>query len=294
MTGYAYREKQDGGVTVSVEIKGYNSRFLDLAVYLPPWLSSLEMRIREYLASRFNRGKIEVSLRLKEYHAGVLVSVNTGAARAYEKAAADLALALGRDKPDQPEPPAPRLDLTFLLGLEGVLETERSRDDERYWAFIAPVLTGVSDQFEAERAREGAHTEEDIGSQIAVIEEEVKAVAALGPELEASITENLKLRFRELLGDRIDENRVLAETAVLLMKYTISEEISRLSSHLKEFRTEAGQNPSPGKKLDFLCQEINREINTIGSKTPLLEVSRAVVAMKNALENVREQLRNVE
>ena len=78
------------------------------------------------------------------------------------------------------------------------------------------------------------------------------------------------------------------------MKYTISEEISRLSSHLKEFRLEAEQSPAPGKKLDFLCQEINREINTIGSKTQILDISRAVVDMKNALENIREQLRNVE
>jgi uncharacterized protein (TIGR00255 family) len=112
--------------------------------------------------------------------------------------------------------------------------------------------------------------------------------------MEALIQENLRTRFAELLGDKIDENRILAETATLLMKYTVSEEISRLSSHLEEFRLETGRNPSPGKKLDFLCQEINREINTIGSKTPVLEVSRAVVAMKDALENIREQLRNVE
>jgi uncharacterized protein (TIGR00255 family) len=285
MTGYAYREKQDDSITVSVEIRGYNNRFLDLAVYLPPWLSSLEARARQYLASRFSRGKIDVSIRLKEHNAGILVSVNTEAARAYEKAIAGLAAALNIDQ---------KPDLNLLLSLEGVLETEKSRDDEKYWKYIEEVLIEASDQFEAERLREGRGTEEDILSQIAVLEEAVKTVAALGPELEASITENLRLRFRELLGDRIDENRVLAETAVLLMKYTISEEISRLSSHLQEFRLEAGRNPSPGKKLDFLCQEINREINTIGSKTPLLEVSRAVVVMKNALENVREQLRNVE
>ncbi|MDR0878329.1 MAG: DUF1732 domain-containing protein, partial [Treponema sp.] len=111
---------------------------------------------------------------------------------------------------------------------------------------------------------------------------------------ESSIKENLKSRFAEVLGNQIDENRILAETAILLMKYTISEELSRLASHLGEFRAETERNPSPGKKLDFLCQEINREINTIGSKTPILEVSRAVVDMKDALENVREQLRNVE
>jgi uncharacterized protein (TIGR00255 family) len=96
------------------------------------------------------------------------------------------------------------------------------------------------------------------------------------------------------LGDGVDENRILTETAALLVKYSIAEEISRLSSHLAEFRAEAKRNGSPGKKLDFLCQEINREINTIGSKTSNLEVSRAVVAMKDALENIREQLRNVE
>jgi uncharacterized protein (TIGR00255 family) len=126
------------------------------------------------------------------------------------------------------------------------------------------------------------------------LEESVKTVSARAPELEISIKENLHTRFKELLGDKIDDNRILAETAVLLMKYTISEELSRLSAHLTEFRLETERNPSPGKKLDFLCQEINREINTIGSKTPLLEVSMAVIEMKNALENIREQLRNVE
>jgi uncharacterized protein (TIGR00255 family) len=126
------------------------------------------------------------------------------------------------------------------------------------------------------------------------LEESAAAIGSYAPEIEASIKENLRARFAELLGDKIDENRVLAETAVLLMKYTISEELSRLKAHLEEFRLETERNASPGKKLDFLSQEINREINTIGSKTPLLAVSRAVIEMKNSLENIREQLRNVE
>jgi uncharacterized protein (TIGR00255 family) len=285
MTGYAYREKQENNISVSVEIKGYNNRFLDLSVYLPPWLSSLETRVRQYMASRFGRGKIETSIRLKEHNAKVLVSVNAEAAKAYEKAIAELGAVFHIDQ---------KPDLNLLLNLEGVLETEKNRDDEKYWECIEGVLAETSDQFETERVREGKHTEEDILSHITLLDEAVKAVAARGPELEKAIAENLKTRFAEFLGDKIDETRVLAETAVLLMKYTISEEISRLSSHLKEFRLEAARNPSPGKKLDFLCQEINREINTIGSKTPDLEVSRSVVDMKNALENIREQLRNVE
>ena len=285
MTGYACRESSSGNVTISVEIKGYNSRFLDLSVYVPSWLSSLEMGIREYMGSRFSRGKVEVGVRVKEENAPVSVSVNEMAAVMYKKAIRELAKTLGL----QEEP-----GLAMILDLEGVLETEISRDAEKYRALIEPVLAAAADQFEAERAREGKHTEEDILSHITVLEESVKSVSSHVPELEASIRENLRSRFEELLGDRIDENRIFAETAVLLMKYTISEELARLSSHLAEFRLEAGRNPSPGKKLDFLCQEINREINTIGSKTPVLEVSRTVVEMKNALENIREQLRNVE
>ena len=286
MTGYAYRESTSDTITVSVEIKGYNSRFLDLSVYLPSWLSSLEPGIRQYMSSRFCRGKVDVSVRVKEENAPVSVSVNKEAVHSYMGAIRDLSKYLGSDEK--------MYDLGTIMGLEGVLEIATDRDAEKYRALITPVLGAAADQFEAERLREGGHTGEDILSHIAILEEAVKTVSSHVPELELSIKENLRSRFEELLGNKIDENRVLAETAVLLMKYTISEELSRLSSHLKEFRLETERNPSPGKKLDFLAQEINREINTIGSKTPVLEVSLAVVEMKNALENIREQLRNVE
>jgi uncharacterized protein (TIGR00255 family) len=285
MTGYAWRETAGEDMSLAVEIKGYNSRFLELSVGLPPWLSGLEPRIRDFLGPRINRGKVETSVRLREHNAKISVSVNTEAALAYQKAVSLLAESLKTgEKPG----------LSLILGMEGVLEIEKNRDDDRYWRQIEPVLKSAAEDFEAERLREGRHTEADILSHIGVIESAVQTVAAQAPALETSIRENLRARFAELLGNQIDENRVLAETAVLLVKYTISEEISRLSSHLAEFRAETKRNPSPGKKLDFLCQEINREINTIGSKTTVLEVSRAVVEMKDALENVREQLRNVE
>jgi uncharacterized protein (TIGR00255 family) len=285
MTGYGFEEKQDDTFILSVEIKGYNSRFLEIVVYLPPNFSSLESRIRDYMAARCRRGKVELGIRFKERDAAVSVLVNLAAAKAYHEAISVLARTFGLDE---------KPDLPLLLGQEGVLEIEKNRDDERYWSCLEPVLHSAADRFDAERVREGKHTQEDIFSHIAVLEASVETVAALAPAQEAAIRENLKSRFTELMGSGVDENRILAETAVLLMKYTVSEEISRLRSHLGEFRAEAGRNPSPGKKLDFLCQEINREINTIGSKTPLLEVSRAVVEMKDALENIREQLRNVE
>ncbi|MDR1374945.1 MAG: YicC family protein [Treponema sp.] len=285
MTGYGFEERQDDAFSLSVEIKGYNSRFLENFVYLPPYLSSLESRIRDSLSARCRRGKVEVGIRFKERNAAVSVSVNLAAAQAYYGAITALARTFSLDE---------KPGLSLLLGQEGVLEIEKSRNDERYWNSIEPVLRSAADRFDAERVREGKHTGEDIFSHIAALESSVETVAALGPVQEAAIQENLKSRFTELMGSGTDENRILAETAVLLMKYTISEEISRLRSHLGEFRAEAQRNSSPGKKLDFLCQEINREINTIGSKTPMLEVSREVVEMKDALENIREQLRNVE
>jgi uncharacterized protein (TIGR00255 family) len=286
MTGYAFQALQGPEVSLSVELKGCNNRFLEVSANLPPLLSSLEPGIREYLAGRFNRGKVELTLRFKEYNGAVSVLVNREAARAYGEAATILAGELGiEEKPS----------LSVLLGMEGILEVEKKRDDNgRYWRIIEPALRAAADQFEAERVREGRATEEDILSQLGRLESMTGTVAALVPVMEAAFQENLRGRFRELLGDAVEENRILTETAALLMKYTIAEEISRLTAHLKEFRAETARNPSPGKKLDFLCQEINREINTIGSKTPNLEVSRAVVDMKDALENIREQLRNVE
>jgi uncharacterized protein (TIGR00255 family) len=285
MTGFAYREQAGEDIGVSVEIKGYNSRFLEIYVNTPPWLSGLEPAIRERIAAVCGRGKVELQIRVRERNAPLSVSVNAEAARAYMDAIASLAAGLGLA-----EQPA----LSTLLAMEGVLAVEKTRDDGRSWQAIEPVLAEALEAFNAERLREGKHTEEDILKSIGLIERALAGIAAFVPALESSIKENLRLRFAEVLGDRIDENRVLAETAVLLMKYTIAEELSRLSSHLAEFRTETANNPRPGKKLDFLAQEINREINTIGSKSALLEVSRAVVEMKEALENVREQLRNVE
>jgi len=290
MTGFAYREWAGEDISLAIEIKGYNNRFLELQVNLPPWLVCMEPKVRALMGSICGRGKVEVWIRVKEINAPLDVTVNTHAARAYKDALSALAADLGIDS---------QLSVATLIGMEGVLEAEKKRDEGRYWNVIEPVLKEAAGIFQEERIREGKHTEEDILNAIGKIESALQTVATHIPALENSIKENIKTRFKELVGDGlsggvIDDNRILAETAVLLMKYTISEEISRLSSHLAEFRTEVAKNERPGKKLDFLCQEINREINTIGSKSAILEVSRAVVDMKESLENIREQLRNVE
>lgn len=291
MTGFAYREKTGQDMSLSVEIKGYNSRYLEIYINLPPWLSALEMKIREQIAAACGRGKVEVYIRIRVINAPVNINVNTNAAKAYLDAINNLSLELGLTD---------KCTLSALLRMEGVLEIEKNRDDERYWREIQPLLSETVGAFSLDREREGKHTCEDILANLGKIESSLKNIASFAPVIENNIKENIKSRFTELLGNQVDENRILAETAALLVKNTISEEISRLSSHLAEFRAESEKNhramncPQPGKKLDFLSQEINREINTIGSKSAVIEVSGEVVQMKEALENIREQLRNVE
>ena len=285
MTGYGWAEAHDNEFSASAEIKGYNNRFLDMAIYLPPFLSALEMPVREYLAEHLRRGRLEVALRYRELNAPLSVSLNREAVKAYWNAAKESASILGIAE----EP-----DLGLILGLEGVLETEKGRDMEKARTRVMPLLEEAFTQFDEDRKREGDHTLKDIYSHLDVLEKSLKVIASYSDELENLLKENVKKRFEELLSGRIDENRILAETASLLLKYTISEELSRLDSHLSEFRMEAERNPNPGKKLDFICQELNREINTIGSKAVIVEVSKETVHMKDALENIREQLRNVE
>jgi len=284
MTGYAFKEISKNGITVSAEIKSYNSRYLELSIHLPSWLSSVEMKIREFITRHYKRGKVELNIRVRTL-SGINVKVNEYAAIAYLEEIKRLAKMLCiKEEPG----------LGILLNLEGVLETENEKDEEKYWVIIEHLLAEVIGDADESRKREGEHTKKDILSQLDVLDNSLKIVSNYIPELESGIKENLLSRFTELLGDKIDESRILSETAVLLMKYGISEEISRLSSHLSEFRLELERNTTSGKKLDFFSQEINREVNTIGAKTPIIEVSRAVVEMKNALENIREQLRNVE
>jgi uncharacterized protein (TIGR00255 family) len=285
MTGYAYRETNEGDLTVSVEIKSYNSRFLDLTVNQPYWLSRLENRLREYASARIQRGKVELSLRLKERSQNLQVIADPDAARAYVGAIAEIADAIGHSG---------EIPLSLVVNQDGVLRSERALDPEAYWGKIEPVLSSAFADFESSREAEGKALSRDIDAMIGRIEATADVVARWIPEMERIFRENVRSRFADILGDRVDEQRVMQETAALLVKYTINEEIVRLRSHLESLRKEIAENPAPGRKADFICQEINREVNTIGSKNQILEVGQAVIEAKDALENIREQMRNVE
>ncbi len=285
MTGYAYKECSIEDGTLSIEIKCYNSRFLDLTVNQPWWLSRIETKLREFASRKVQRGKMDVTVRVRERNANIQVTADPGAARSYMEAITEIADALSHTD---------AIPLSLIVAQEGVLKSERTIDPERYWLLLEPVLESAFADFEASRITEGIALKRDILNMISRLDKDAEIFESWVPEMEKIFKDSVRSRFEELLGSAVDEQRVMQETAALLMKYTINEEIVRLRAHLVSLRNELESNPAPGRKADFICQEINREVNTIGSKNQILEVGAAVIDAKDALENIREQMRNIE
>jgi uncharacterized protein (TIGR00255 family) len=285
MTGFGYGETQDGKIHLTADLKSYNNRYLDLIINIPPPLNPLEPVIREKLSRSLKRGRVELYLRMRELEEDLTILLDKDAAQGY----ADKLREMGADLKLNDE-----LGYSHILGLEGVLKVDKKRDLDLLGDKVDQLLDKALAELILRREKEGEKTEEDIMEQIVLVEKSLAEVKNFAPRVEEKITRTLRDKFREVLGDEIEENRILQETASYLVRYDINEEINRLTIHLESFRSIQEKEEMVGKKLDFLCQEMNREINTIGSKTPQVEVSRLVVEMKDAMEKIREQLRNVE
>jgi len=285
MTGFGFSEIQDEKCHISLDLKSYNNRYLDIITNIPSILNPLEPSIREWLSSRIGRGRVEVHIRYRELEEDTKVILDENVVKEYTSVLNQIASLSGMEE---------KPGLSHLLGMEGIIKTDKKRDLSTIWNKLEPMLEKAFEDYEANRIREGRHTEKDISDQIGVLKENLAFVESRAPEVDRQIRETLSGKFREITGDEIEETRLLAETAMYLVKYDINEEIIRMRSHLARFTEIMEEESVAGKKLDFLCQEINREINTIGSKSPVVEVHQSVVLMKDALEKVREQLRNVE
>lgn len=285
MTGFAYREHRDKKHKITITMKSYNNRFLDILIYLPPFLNPLEPKIREFLSKRILRGRVELYVKAVELGQATEIAVDSHYVESYVQALRRLAEAAGiREK----------IRLSHLLRIEGMLQPEESLDLDVYWLDFEPVLDSVFEEFDKLRQAEGRATEKDIIGLLERIETQISGLETVAPQLEEKIKNDLRSRFEDLLANRVDENRILAETAVLLMKSDIHEELVRTRSHLESFKNMLQERGSLGKKLDFICQELNREFNTIGAKNLLQEVDSSIVVLKDTLEKIREQLRNVE
>jgi uncharacterized protein (TIGR00255 family) len=180
------------------------------------------------------------------------------------------------------------------LKLEGILRSEPATDPQELWPVLEALLEKTFREFDQTRAREGETTRQDVLGLLDSFDALSRRIEELAPSLEAKIKNDLRARFAEVLGNSIEESRLLTETAAFLARSDVHEELARIRSHLASFRTTLEESGAVGKKLDFLCQELGREVNTLGSKNALIEVDAAVVALKAALEKIREQVRNVE
>ncbi|OHD13500.1 MAG: YicC family protein [Spirochaetes bacterium GWB1_48_6] len=284
MTGFSSLEDTSGRYRFSIEVKALNNRYLDLFINLPPALSSREGVLRSLVQEKIQRGRVELTIRLKEIQEELRIKVNESAAAQALASLKALKKASGLRG---------SLKMEHLLSVEGLVNVEKTSDAPGLWENLLPRCHEALDKFNASRKNEGSRLESDIRLQLDTIAAGRLWIESQSAVLEAQLRENLQKRLKDLAAE-VDESRMHSEIALLLVRYSINEELVRLGSHLDSFHEIIQAGGPVGKKLDFLCQELGREINTIGSKTTSSEVQHRVVNLKDALENIREQLRNVE
>ena len=288
MTGYGKGEYKEGGIELTVEIKTVNNRYLDVSVKSPKSFNCYEETVRSLVRGSLSRGHADVFIGFTDRRERALrLAVDESAARAYVEAARRVK-ALFPDIPDD-------FTLTALLRSGDVLRTEEEGgEDEQVGQALAAAVSAALEKLNAMRAVEGEKLAADMLARMDTIEGLVANIAARAPLVAEHYRTKLTERMREVLADLpVDEARILSEAAVFADKCNIDEELTRLRSHISQFRSIC-REARVGRKLDFLVQEFNREANTICSKSNDIAVTNAALALKNEIEKIREQVQNVE
>lgn len=287
MSGHGRGEAASDRHRVVVEIRAVNHRFCRISVRVPAELASFEERARRTVQERVQRGKVDLTLSV-EGAAGAAGGVDVTAARVWGErlraVADDLDL----------EPPT----LADLLALPGVLvEGAQALDPERDGALLDRATAAALEAFDDIRGREGEHLAADLRNRVEAIRTGVEKIETVASELPNRTRDGLRDRIAELLaevGTEVDEDRIVQEAAHSAERSDITEELVRLRSHLDKIDGLLDSDEAVGRTLEFLAQELHRELNTIGAKTKELEVTDVVVALKAELEKIREQVQNVE
>lgn len=286
MTGYGHASHVEDEYQLEVEIKSYNNRYLDIYVNLNPVLSPFEAYVTGRVKEVASRGKVEVAVRLKVFESRSTVHVDS--------ALLDQYLASFREIEER-KGVALGIDAASLLSIEGLFTTSTLRDSEEYRAGLEEALSAALADFAASRAREGEETRRDLERLGRSFAQANDSIARLVDSYEDWFRNILLEKYRELdIGARFDETKLMQEVAALLVKYSINEEQNRLRTHVKQYFSLLESDEPVGKKLDFLCQEMNREVNTTASKSQNVDITLYTVQMKDDLENIREQIRNIE
>ncbi len=288
MTGYGGAKGEVQAIAVSAELKSVNNRYLDVSVRLPKSCMFAEEAVRSAVQEHISRGKVDVFITVDTSHAEeVTIAVNEPLAEAYVRAVRETA-----EKYDLRD----ELTALSLLRLPEVISTEKSDTDrDAVTGAIGIVLEQALREYDAMRAREGDKLSQDLMEKLSTLEAMTASVEARSPETVKEYREKLLARMQEVLGSAgVEESRILQEAAIYADKVAVDEETVRLRSHIVQFRHMLEGGSPVGRKLDFLVQEMNREINTTGSKCADQEIAQTVIAMKAELEKIREQIQNIE
>ena len=291
MTGFSRRDDADGGYRWTWEIKSVNSRNLDLRFRLPPGSDELEARARALAPDRFARGNVSVHLSLQRPDRVQRVQVNHDVL--------DQMLAVADEVKDAAK--AQPVSVEGLLGLPGVLEpmAEEEETEQQREARNAALLDSLSKAFDAlvaARAEEGARLVAIMDERLAEIETQCEAAEGIASNQPAAAQQRLRDQINELLGaeNPLSEERLAQEIALIVARGDVREELDRLVAHIASARELIGEGGAIGRRLDFLCQEFNREANTLCSKSSDLELTRIGLDLKASVERLREQVQNVE
>lgn len=295
MTAFGRAQSAVRGMEVTVELRSVNNRYLDWNIRLPRAWAAQEERIKTALGQLgVSRGKVDVSVTVADTRAtsgGTVLEPDMDAARCYVDAARTLEAELGIPND---------LSTARLLTLPGVMvpvKENASEDDDTVWARLSPVLTEAATAFLAAREREGIRLGEDVLNKLAGIRGMVATIAARSEENIRAYRARFEERLRAALGETgvtFDENRVLTECAVYADRVAIDEELVRLGSHFDALEGLFKSTEPVGRRIDFMLQETNREINTIGSKCSDAIIAQTVADVKSELEKIREQIQNIE
>lgn len=288
MTGFGRAQGVLGGKDITVEIRSVNHRYFEFSARLPRAYSWLEEKLKGVAQGAASRGKVEVSLLIQTVEGSdAQVVVNTALAREYVEALRELGREL--DLPDD-------LSLSAVARFGEIFTLRRAPDDEEeVQANVLAVAAQAAERFSQMRRAEGEKLREDILGRLISIEERVAQVEERSPQTVAEYRQKLTARMEEFLGKAaVEEQRILAEAAIVADRWAVDEETVRLRSHIAQLRSILDTPEAVGRKLDFLVQEMNREANTIGSKAQDVRIAQVVVEIKSEIEKIREQVQNIE
>ncbi len=288
MTGYGKVNEVINGRDITIEIKSVNHRYFEYSSRIPRIFFVLDDKIKKEVSKRVSRGKIEVSLSIRNIEtSSVSLSTDIPLAKSYFEAINSIADELGIDKIQ---------DVMQIVKYDGVLVPVKNEEDtEKLWQDVSFVLEKTLTEFINMRRIEGEKLKEDIISRLLIIKQITKTINETAPQRVNDYTKKLFAKLKVILEDKqIDDARILTESAIFADKTAVDEEITRLNSHLMQYEEILNDLKPQGRKLDFLTQELNREANTIGSKSNDIEITRLVVDIKSEIEKIREQIQNIE